>query len=70
MGSTGTDTSKAVTGFFRCFPGARKVYDAFGDSLEGSIEITGEISELPASAQSLQVFNSLVDSLKITGPGI
>jgi hypothetical protein len=70
MGATGTDTSNAMTGFFRCFPGARKVSDALGDSLESSVEVSGETGGFPSSAQSLQVFNSLVDSIKITGPGI
>lgn len=64
--ATGTDTSNAMTGFFRCFPGARRV----SDGLESMIEVSGETSEFPASSQSLQVFNSMVDSIKITGPSI
>jgi hypothetical protein len=66
MSAPGTDTSNAMTGFFRCFPGARKV----SDGLESIIEVSGETSEFPASAQSLHVFNSMVDSIKISGPGI
>lgn len=66
VGATGTDTSNALTGFFRCFPGA---YNESG-KLKGKIEVVGETGEFPASARSLQVFNSLVDSIKITGPGI
>jgi hypothetical protein len=66
MSATGTDTSNAMTGFFRCFPGARKV----SDGVESIIEVSGETSEFPASAQSLEVFNSMVDSIKISGPGI
>ncbi len=71
IGAIGTDTGNAITGFFRCFPGARKVSNALGgENLESSIEIAGESGGFPSSAQSLQVFNSLVDSLEITGPGI
>jgi hypothetical protein len=66
IGATGTDTSNAMGGFFRCFPGARK---ESGD-LKGIFEVSGETSGLSASAQSLQVFNSMVDSIKISGPGI
>jgi len=66
VGATGTDTSNAITGFFRCFPGAYKE----SDDLKGNIEVVGETGEFPASARSLQVFNSLVDSIKITGPEI
>ena len=68
--ASGTDTSNAVTGFFRFFPGARKVSDAMGESLESTIEVSGETGESLASAQSLQVFNSLADSIKISGPSI
>lgn len=66
IGATGTDTSKVVGGFFKCFPGAQEVS---GD-LKGIIEVSGETSGLQASAQSLEVFNSMVDSIKISGPGI
>jgi hypothetical protein len=66
----GTDTSNAVTGFFRFFPGARKVSDTMGESLESTIEVSGETGEAPASTQSLQVFNSLLNSIKISGPSI
>lgn len=62
----GTDTSNAVTGFFRFFPGAREV----SNSLESAIEVSGETGEAPASAQTLQVFNSMMNSIKISGPGI
>jgi len=68
--ASGTDISNAVTGFFRFFPGARKVSDAFGENLESTVEVSGETGELPASAQSLKVFNSIVDSIKISGPSI
>lgn len=68
--ASGTDTSNAVTGFFRFFPGARKVSDANGERLESTIEVSGETGEAPASAQSLQVFNSLADSIEISGPSI
>lgn len=70
VGATGTDTSNAMTGFFRCFPGARKVSDSLGENLESRIEVYGEVGEFPASAQSLKVFNSMADSIKISGPGI
>jgi len=66
IGATGTDTSNAMTGFFRCFPGAWKE----SDGLKGIIEVIGETGEFPASAQSLLVFNSMADSIKISGPGI
>ena len=66
IGATGTDTSNAMGGFFTCFPDAREVS---GD-LKGVIEVKGETSGLQASAQSLKVFNSMVDSIKISGPGI
>jgi hypothetical protein len=66
IGATGADTSNAMGGFFRCFPGALEVS---GD-LKGIIEVSGETSGLQASAQSLEVFNSMVDSIKISGPGI
>lgn len=66
VGATGTDTANAITGFFRCFPGA---YNE-SDDLKGKVEVVGETGEFPASDQSLKVFNSLVDSIKITGPGI
>lgn len=65
-GASSLDTSNAMTGFFRYFPGARKV----SDSLESTIEVSGEAGGFPSSVQSLQVFNSLVDSIKISGPGI
>lgn len=68
--ASGTDISNAATGFFRYFPGARKVSDATGESLESTVEVYGETGGLPSSAQSLQVFNSMVDSLTISGPGI
>jgi hypothetical protein len=64
--ASGTDTSNAVTGFFRFFPGAREV----SDSLESTIEVSGETGEAPASAQTLLVFNSIMDSIKISGPNI
>jgi hypothetical protein len=66
IGATGTDTGKVMAGFFKCFPGAQEVS---GD-LKGIIEVSGETSGLQASAQSLLVFNSLLDSIKISGPGI
>lgn len=66
IGATGTDTGKVMAGFFKCFPGALEVS---GD-LKGIIEVSGETGGLQASAQSLQVFNSMVDSLTISGPGI
>jgi hypothetical protein len=66
IGATGTDTSNAMGGFFTCLPGA---HGLSGD-LKGEIEVKGETSGLPASAQSLKVFNSIVDSIKISGPGI
>lgn len=66
VGATGTDTSNAITGFFRCFPAAYKE----SDDLKGKNEVIGETGEFPASARSLQVFNSLMDSLKISGPDI
>ena len=44
--------------------------DAIGESLKGIFEVAGETSGLPASAQSLQVFNSKVNSIKISGPSI
>lgn len=66
IGATGTDTSNAMGGFFRCFPGARKE----SDRLKGMFEVSGETGGFPSSAQSLQVFNSMVDSIKISGPSI
>lgn len=66
IGATGTDTSNAMTGFFRCFPGAWKE----SDGLKSIVEVSGETSGFPASAQSLQVFNSMADSIKISGPSI
>jgi hypothetical protein len=68
--ASGTDISNAAGGFFRYFPGARKVSDTLGESLESIYEVYGETGGLPSSAQSLQVFNSMVDSIKISGPGI
>jgi hypothetical protein len=68
--ASGTDISNAATGFFRYFPGARKVSDTLGESLESIYEVYGETGGLPSSAQSLQVFNSMVDSIKISGPSI
>lgn len=68
--ASGTDISNAVTGFFRYFPGARKVSDTLGESLESISEVYGETGGLPSSAQSLQVFNSMVDTIKISEPGI
>lgn len=65
IGATGTDTSDAMTGFFTCYPGARQ---ESGD-LKGIIEVKGETSGFPASADCLKVFNSIVDSIKISGPG-
>jgi hypothetical protein len=65
--ASGTDTSNAVTGFFRFFPGAKEV----SGSLESTIEVSGETGEaFQASAHTLQVFNSMMDSIKISGPGI
>lgn len=66
VGTTGTDTSNAMTGYFKYFPGAWKE----SNDLKSIFEVYGETSGLPASAQSLQVLNSLVDSIKISGPGI
>jgi len=66
VGATGTDTTDAMTAFFKCFPGA---YEGSG-GLEGLFEVSGETSEIPASSESLQVLNSLVDSITISGPGI
>lgn len=66
VGETGTDTSNAMTGFFKCFPGSWQE----SSDLKGLIEVSGETGDFPATAQSLQVFNSLVDSIKISGPGI
>lgn len=63
---TGTDTSNAMTGFFKYFPGS---WQESGD-LKGLIEVSGETGDFPATAQSLQVFNSILDSIKISGPGI
>jgi hypothetical protein len=70
IGATGTDKINAMTGFFTCFPGARTVSDSQGKHLVGIIEVNGETSGLQASVQSLKVFNPLVDSIKISGPGI
>lgn len=70
IGATGTDTSNAMTGFFRCFPGAWTVSNSYTPSLNSIIEVSGETGVFPASAQSMQVFNSMVDSLTISGPGI
>lgn len=67
VGATGTDTSNAMTGFFECFPGAQTVSDRLGENLESLIAVSGETGEFNASAQSLQVFNSLVDSIMISG---
>jgi hypothetical protein len=58
MGASGTDTSNAIKSFFRCFPGTGKMSDAIGESLKGIFEFAAETSGLPASAQSLRVFNS------------
>jgi len=69
-GATGTNTDNAITGFFSYYPGARKVSDALGDSLECLIEISGETGGFPASSQSLQVFNSIVNSIHLSGPGL
>ena len=66
VGATEMDTTNPMGGFFKCFPGAFKE----ANDLKGLIEVYGESSGLSSSAQSLQVFNSLVDSIKITGPGI
>lgn len=66
IGATGTDTSNAMTGFFRCYPGARQ---ESGD-LKGIIEVSGETGDFPASAESLEVFNSIMDSIRISGSGI
>ncbi|MCX6013473.1 MAG: hypothetical protein NTV30_08735 [Chloroflexi bacterium] len=66
IGATGTDTSNAMGGFFKFFPGAR---EESGD-LKGIFEVSGETSGLSATAQSLQVFNSIAGSIKISGPGI
>jgi hypothetical protein len=39
--------------------------------LESTIEVSGETGEaFQASAHTLQVFNSMMDSIKISGPGI
>jgi hypothetical protein len=66
IGATGTDTSNAMGGFFKFFPGAR---EESGD-LKGIFEVSVETNGLSATAQSLQVFNSMMDSIKISGPGI
>jgi hypothetical protein len=66
VGATGTDTSNAMTGFFRFFPGAKNE----SDGLKSIFEVSGETGEFPASAKSLKVFNSMADSIKISGPGI
>ena len=66
VGATGMDTTNPMGGFFKYFPGAFME----ANDLKGLIEVYGESSGLSSSAQSLQVFNSLVDSIKITGPGI
>jgi hypothetical protein len=65
-GASGTDTSNAMMGFFGCFPGAWKE----SDGLKGIFEVSGQSGEFPASAQSLQVFNSMVDTITISGPSI
>ncbi len=70
IGATGTDTNNAMTGFFRCFPGAQSELVISKESLKGTVEVSGETSGLPASVLSLQVFNSMVDSIKVSGPGI
>jgi hypothetical protein len=64
--ATGTDTSNAMTGFFKCFPGASEG----SNGLESLFEISGETSEFPASDESLQVLNELADSITISGRGI
>jgi len=64
--ASGTDTTNAVTGFFRCYPGASMM----SGNLKGTIELYGETSGISPSAQSLEVFNSIVDSIEISGPGI
>jgi len=66
VGAKETDTSNALTGFFKCFPEAKKE----SDQLKGTFEVSGETGGFPASSESLQVFNSLVNSIEITGPGI
>jgi len=66
VGATGTDTSNAMTGFFKCFPGASEG----SDGLEGLFEVSGETSEFPASGESLKVLNELADSITISGRGI
>jgi hypothetical protein len=66
IGAVGTDTSNAMTGFFRCYPGS---WQESGD-LKGTIEVSGETGDFPASAESLEVFKSIVDSIKISGPSI
>jgi hypothetical protein len=65
-----TDTNNAADGFFHYYPRTRRVSDVLGTSLEGKIEVTGESGGFPSSAQSRQVFNSIVDSIHISGPGI
>jgi hypothetical protein len=65
-GALETDTSNVLTGFFRCYPGASMVS---GD-LKGTVEVSGETSGISPSAQSLEVFNSMVESIRISGPGI
>ena len=51
-GALETDISNALTGFFRCYPGASMVS---GD-LKGTIEVSGETSGISPSSQSLEVF--------------
>lgn len=65
-GATGTDTSDAMGGFFKFYPNA---YLDSGD-LKGLIEVYVETGDSPASPQALQVLESMLDSIKISGPGI
>jgi hypothetical protein len=65
-GGTGTDISKAISCFFKYYPGS---WEELGD-VKGLFEVYGETSGLPSSAESVKVINSLINSIKITGPGI
>ncbi|MHC1688019.1 MAG: hypothetical protein AB9879_09970 [Methanothrix sp.] len=66
VGATGTDTSNSIGGFFKYYPGAWKE----SNDLKGLFEVYGETSGLPAPVESLNVLNSLMNSIRISGPGI
>jgi hypothetical protein len=66
INATELNARNPMAGFFLCYPGSWKELNDF----KGIVEVIGETSVFPASDDSMKVFNFLVESIKISGPGI